>query len=223
VTTRVGMTDLFYSFGNQHPGALVLNNYPRFMQELTIPGNPVFDMGAIDLLRARERGIPRYNEFRRQLGLKPIRDLGDLTDDEAIVAKLREVYHDDVEALDLLIGTLAEEHRPTGFGFGETMFQIFILNASRRLQADRFYTDDYREEIYTKEGLAWVDDSSLKRVILRHHPELTATGLGNIKNAFEPWDTDTDLDPTRHPLRGFDPELKHDPWKGDAVSNSEVR
>ena len=26
-----------------------------------------------------------------------------------------------------------EEHRPTGFGLGETMFQIFILNASRRL------------------------------------------------------------------------------------------
>src|SRR5262249_25635530 len=50
VTKRIGMTDLFYSFGNQHPGALVLNNYPRFMQELTVPGNPVFDNGAVDIL-----------------------------------------------------------------------------------------------------------------------------------------------------------------------------
>ena len=76
-----GMADLFFSFGNQHPGQLVLNNYPRFMQELSIPGNPVFDMGAVDILRARERGVPRYNEFRRQLGLNPIRTFDDLTDD----------------------------------------------------------------------------------------------------------------------------------------------
>ena len=55
--------------------------------------------------------------------------------------------------LDLLVGTLAEGHRPTGFGFGETMFQIFILNATRRLQADRFYTDCYNEDVYTPEGL----------------------------------------------------------------------
>jgi hypothetical protein len=216
VTGRVGMTDLFYSFGNLHPGALVLNNFPRFMQELSVPGNPVFDMGAIDLLRARERGVPRYNEFRRQLGLNPIRRFEDLTDDEATLAKLKAVYGDDVEQLDLLIGTLGEQHRPTGFGFGETMFQIFILNATRRLQADRFYTDDFREEVYTKEGLEWIDKASLKTVILRHHPKLAATGLGNVKNAFEPWDTGATLDKDRHPLRAFDPDLKEDPWRGDA-------
>ena len=79
------MTDLFFSFGAQHPGALVLHNYPRFMQELSIPGNPVFDMGAVDIMRARERGVPRYNEFRRQLGLTPIRSFGDLTDDADVV------------------------------------------------------------------------------------------------------------------------------------------
>ena len=56
LSARVSMADLFYSFGNQDPGQLVLNNYPSFMRELSIPGNPMFDMGAIDLLRARERG-----------------------------------------------------------------------------------------------------------------------------------------------------------------------
>ncbi len=79
VTAEVGMTDLFYSFGNQHPGQLVLHNFPNFMVELSIPGNPVFDLAAVDVLRARERGVPRYNEFRRQLGLNPLRTLEDLT------------------------------------------------------------------------------------------------------------------------------------------------
>ncbi len=221
VTQRHAMADLFYSFGNQHPGQLILNNYPRFMQSLSIPGNPFFDMGTVDIVRARERGVPRYNEFRRQLGLTPIQRFEDLTDDGDAVERLKSVYGRDpadVEKLDLMIGTLSEGHRPTNFGFGETMFQIFILNATRRLQADRFYTDCFNEEYYTPEGLRWIDDVDLKTVLLRHHPELADTGLANIRNAFEPWDEGPELDAERHPLRASDPELddRPDRWRGEA-------
>jgi len=219
ITSRFAIADLLFSFGTQHPGALVLNNYPRFMQELSIPGNPFFDMGTVDIVRARERGVPRYNEFRRQLGLNPIRIFEDLTESADDVRKLKQVYGNnpaDVEKLDLLVGTLAEGHRPTGFGFGETMFSIFLLNATRRLQADRFFTDSYNDDVYTPEGLRWIDDVDIKTVILRHYPELGATGLANIRNAFEPWDTDAVLSAERHPLRACDPELKADPWRGDA-------
>ena len=219
ITARVPMADLFYSFGIQHPGQLVLNNYPRFMQEMSIPGNPLVDLAAVDILRARERGVPRYNEFRRQLGLNPIRTLDDLTDDEEHLAKLKHVYGDGpgaVEQLDLMIGTLAECHRPDHFGFGETLFQIFILNATRRLQADRFYTDNYDEQTYTAEGLEWIDACDFKSVLLRHYPDLARTGLANVRNAFEPWDTSERLDPARHPLRAYDKELRAAPWRGDA-------
>jgi tetratricopeptide (TPR) repeat protein len=223
LTSSVDMIDLFYSFGTQHPGALVLNNYPKFMQELSMPGNPLLDLGAVDILRARERGVPRYNEFRRQLLLKPIRTFEDLTDDEEQRRKLEEVYGGDVEGLDLLIGTLAEQspsRRPTNFGFGETLFQIFLLNATRRLQADRFYTTCYNEETYTRTGLDWIDDANLRTVLLRHYPELAKTGLANIRNAFEPWDSDERLDPARHPLRAFDQELGPDPWIGEMSRNN---
>ena len=231
ITAEVSMADLFYSFGKQHPGLLVLNNYPRFMQELSVPGHPVFDLGAVDILRARERGVPRYNEFRRQLGLKPIKSFDELTSDAEQVQKLREVYNapgstgDNVEDLDLLVGTLGEQHpnnRPKKFGFGETLFQIFILNATRRLQADRFYTECYNEETYTKEGMDWVDDADLKTVILRHYPELGRTGLANVRNAFEPWDEERQLDPARHPLREYDAEIKDSPWIGDRYRNPPV-
>ena len=216
LTKKYAMSDLFYSFGNQHPGALALNNYPRFMQELSVAGKAFLDMGTVDIVRARERGVPRYNAFRRELGLNPINSFDDLTDCPDLRKKLKSVYKDKVEDLDLLIGTLAEGHRPTGFGFGETVFQIFIASASRRLQADRFYTDDYNEDIYTPEGLRWIDRTDLKTVILRHYPELADTGLANIKNAFEPWDETPELDPDRHPLREWDADLKPDPWRGDA-------
>jgi len=64
--------------------------------------------------------------------------------------------------------------------------------------------------------LAWIDDADLKTVILRHYPELKSSGLGNISNAFEPWDIEEKLNDKRHPLRAWDPTLSGDPWIGDA-------
>ena len=64
---------------------------------------------------------------------------------------------------------------------------VFTLMATRRLQADRFYTNDFRPEIYTAEGMAWIDAASMKSVLLRHHPSLASTGLSGVANAFYPW------------------------------------
>lgn len=205
VSGRYSMADLFYSFGRQNPGQLVLNNYPETLQNLSIPGAGFYDLAAVDVLRDRERGLPRYNHFRRLLGMRPIVRFEDLTSDAEAVARLRSVYAS-VEDLDLLVGNLAEAHRPSGFGFGETLFEVFILNASRRLEADRFFTDDYNEQVYTPEGIEWVDRVTFKSVLLRHYPELRATGLSNVDNAYEPWDVGG-LDLERHPLRAFDPAL----------------
>ncbi|MBY0416221.1 MAG: hypothetical protein K2Q18_18755, partial [Bdellovibrionales bacterium] len=195
------LKDLFYSFGTQHPGQLVLNNFPKFMQEFTVPGHGSMDLGMVDVMRDRERGVPRYNQFRRAIGLKPIHKYADffLTPNnldarqQAVVEKFRSVYgvddagNDNVEMIDLLVGTLGEEVRPENFGFGETQFQIFILMASRRLMADRFYTENYRAEYYTQAGLDWIDDEgTMSQVIGRHMPELKPH-LKGIQTAFNPW------------------------------------
>jgi hypothetical protein len=206
VTDSLSMSDLFYSFGLQNAGQLVLNNFPETLQNLSIPGAGFYDLGAVDVLRDRERGVPRYNQFRRLMGMKPLSSIDDLSDDPEAVRSLKQVYAG-IEDVDLLIGNLAESRRPPGFGFGETLFEVFILNASRRLQADRFFTDSFREDIYTAEGLAWIDEVTLKTVLLRHFPELARTGLANVDNAFEPWDVGT-LDEKRHPLRQYDDGLR---------------
>ncbi len=122
--------------------------------------------------------MPRYNEFRRQFGLKPIRRFEDITTDPEQLAALKHVYDNDVELIDMHVGSRAESVRPTGFGFGETLFQVFILKASRRLQADRFYTDSYNADTYTREGLDWIDDADFKSVLLRHYPELATPAWG---------------------------------------------
>ena len=181
---EVGFVDAFYSFGIAHPGAITLHNYPRFLQELRKPDGTVVDLAAIDVLRIRERGVPRYNEFRRLFHLKPAETFEELTDNTEWARELREVYGD-VEKVDLMIGLYAER-LPKGFGFSDTAFRVFILMASRRLKSDRFFTRDYNAETYTQTGLDWIDETSMSDVLLRHHPKLEPA-LRGVENAFAPW------------------------------------
>jgi hypothetical protein len=201
IMEKHNLSDLFYSFGKQLPGQLVLNNFPKFMQNLTIPGFGTMDLGMVDILRDRERGVPRYNNFRRAISLTPISSYRDFfpsgveLDDrqKSIIEKFNNVYgkdeqgNDNVEMIDLLAGTLAEEVRPKGFGFGETQFHIFILMASRRLMADPFFTDKYNADYYTKAGMKWIDNEGwLKNVLLRHMPDVKDKIKG-LETPFQPW------------------------------------
>ena len=116
---------------------------------------------------------------------------------------------DNIEDVDTVVGWLAEFTRPHGFAISETQLQVFILNASRRLFSDRFFTSSFRPEFYTHLGVRWVTEngpdgkviergrpnghrvqvSPLKRVLLRNIPELQAE-LDRVINAFDPWARD---------------------------------
>ena len=113
---------------------------------------------------------------------------------------------DNIEDLDAMVGWLAEFARPHGFAISETQFQVFILNASRRLFSDRFLTSSFRPAFYTDLGYKWVNEngpdgkiseqkrsnghivevSPLKRVLQRTVPELREE-LDNVMNVFDPW------------------------------------
>jgi hypothetical protein len=177
--------DLFYSFGTSHPGAVRLHNYPKHLQTLVQDNGERFDLGTIDILRDRERGVPRYNRFRELFHKPPVRSFEELTDNAQWAEELRRVYDNDLSKVDLMVGLHAEP-LPKGFGFSETAFRLFILMASRRLKSDRFLSKDYRPEIYTKEGFTWVEETSMTDVLTRHFPEL-APALKNVESAFHPW------------------------------------
>jgi len=116
---------------------------------------------------------------------------------------------DNIEDVDTVVGWLAEFRRPHGFAISETQFVVFILNASRRLFSDRFFTSSFRPEFYSTFGADWVTNngpgpemmeeempngheqpvSPLKRVLLRAMPEL-AGELQGVVNVFDPWARD---------------------------------
>lgn len=185
VMERVGAANAFYSLGLANPGAVTLHNSPRFMHRLQRTDGLFVDVTALDVLRSRERGVPRYAEFRRRLNMTPLRSFDDFAVDAATREELRSVYDDDLEKIDLTVGMFGER-LPRGFGFSDTAFRIFILMASRRLKSDRFFTVDFTPEVYTPEGMAWLDDNTMSTVLLRHYPEL-APALRGVKNAFAPW------------------------------------
>jgi hypothetical protein len=182
--TETSMADLLYSFGTMHPGAITLHNFPKFLQHFERPGQEPIDLASIDILRTRERGVPRYNQFRRLFHLKAPATFEEMTDNPEWAEELRRIYGD-VERVDHMIGMYAEP-KPKGFGFSDTAFRVFILMASRRLKSDRFFTRDYRPEIYTQAGLDWVEDNSMRTLLLRHHPELEGP-LRGVSNPFAPW------------------------------------
>jgi len=182
---QVGFENALYSFGRMNPGAITLHNFPKAMQHLVEIDGTEVDLAALDLMRIRERGVPRYNAFRQLLHKPPVKRFEDLSDNPQWVRELREVYDDDLDAVDLMVGLFAEP-LPPGFGFSDTAFRIFILMASRRLNSDRFFTTDFTPEVYTPLGMKWLDDNGFASVLLRHFPGLRPA-LRGVANPFAPW------------------------------------
>lgn len=196
----VTIEDMLYSFGTSHPGAITLHNYPRFLRTLTRYDGEVVDLASVEILRDRERGVPRYNQFRRLMHLPAITSFDDLKNPlhPELPEELREIYgttggEDNVEDLDLMVG-LYSETPPRGFGFSDTAFRIFILMASRRLKSDRFFASEFTADVYSQAGLDWINENTMKTILLRHYPTLGPL-LRQHDNAFVPW---TSVDALTH-------------------------
>ena len=179
------LSDMIYSMGVQHPGQITLHNYPRALQRFTRIDGELMDLATLDIIRDRERGVPRYNDFREEMRMPRIHSFEELSKNKQWAEEIRRVYNNDIDKVDLQVGMYAEP-LPPGFGFSDTAFRVFILMASRRLKSDRFFTTDFRPEVYTQTGLDWVNHTKMKDVILRHHPELEPA-LDGLPNAFLPW------------------------------------
>ncbi len=179
-----GHDQLLKMFARQHAGQVVLNNKPKFLSEIEIPVLGRIDIGTLDIIRERERGIPKFNQFRRYMGLKPYATFIEITRDAKTAAKLQKVYAN-VEDIDSTVGLVAE-YKPEGYELGETQSLILSLAAVRRLQADRFYTTQFNAKTYTKFGIDWINTTTMNEVLVRHYPSLK-NELKGVVNPFAVW------------------------------------
>ena len=180
-------SNLLKALGETPSRTLTLQNYPRQLYNLQKPGFPNgINLAEIDLLRDRQRNLSRYNDMRRQLLLEPYNSIDDLTDDEEERRLLKSVY-DDVDQIDLMVGTLVDKERPAGFAFGIVAYHIFVVQASRRILSDRFLMEDFNANVYTQWGYDYVQRETFRTVIARHFPELEPR---MPENPFSNWPTD---------------------------------
>jgi heme peroxidase len=186
VHRKVSFDDVLYSIGTSYPGAPVLHNYPLHLRRLPekIDQGIMTDLAATDIVRDRERGVPRYCAFRRMLRMSVPKSFQELTENEAWQKELEKIY-EKVERVDLLTGTLTET-KPRGFAISDTAFRIFIVMAGRRIKSDRFLTSDYNPQVYTPLGIDWVEKNGMREVLLRHAPSLHSV-MRNVRNSFFPW------------------------------------
>ena len=183
---RLDLADLLYSFGTLHPGVVCLHNYPRFLQEFERPDGQLMDLAAVDIMRSREVGVPRYNEFRRLMHLAPAKDFEDMTDNPLWARGAAGASTTTTSSASTSSWACTPSAGRRASPSATRRFRVFVLMASRRLNSDRFFTDDYRPEIYTPEGIDWIADNTLKTVLLRHYPQLRPALRGR-DNAFAPW------------------------------------
>lgn len=129
-----------------------------------------------------------------------------------------------IERLDLLVGNMYEGKVHPSFAISETSFMVFVLMATRRLDADPFLNEFYNEETYSKFGLKHVKKTKgLIELLDRHYPDMTVDFKdknGKYKqSAFKP--TLTDKDWEKAIKDNIVPEKYTDEWATTKACNKE--
>lgn len=106
----------------------------------------------VDVQRARDVGIPPYNQVRRAFGLKPMESIQELVGDgDAVLTEaLVELYGNDIEKLDAYVGALVEPKRNPDLDTLGWLYTLSIKDQFTRLRdGDRFwYQNRYTPEEY---------------------------------------------------------------------------
>jgi hypothetical protein len=166
-----GVEDVLVSLGMNSPGAVRLNNLPpklqtfthayvtpRFINPFAEPTcviAPIIDMAAMDIIRDRERGIPKYNDFRNLVSLgqlPPAQYFDDISDTPATAAAMADVYQWTISDVDAIVGMHGEKMN-SNQAIPVTMLAAFIPFVTSRLLNDRFYNVNYDAEHYTAWGI----------------------------------------------------------------------
>jgi peroxidase len=152
------------------------------------PGSGGMDLITLNLQRARDHGLPGYNDTRATLGLSRKTHFSEITTDAGIQAVLAQVYAD-VDSVDLWIGAMAEDHLPEA-NVGELLATGLALQFRHLRDGDRFFflyddalSEDEKQKIRT---------TSFANVIERNTEMTTIQQMA----FFTPDDIDSDGDRT---------------------------
>jgi hypothetical protein len=121
-------------------------------------------------MRNRVPGVPRYNEFRRLLGMKAPTTFDELTPNPDWPRELRDGYEGDIESVDLMVGDYANGCRRVS----RSVIRLFEFHSHGVAwpQKDRFFPSECRPARSPGKACNGWRTTPLF-VVLRHFPELS--------------------------------------------------
>jgi peroxidase len=133
------------------------------LRNFLVDGPTQLDLAAINIQRGRDMGLGTLNQTREALGLTPYTSFDEITSDPETAAALEQVYGS-VDAIDLWVGGLAEDHVAGGV-IGQT-FGIIVDDQFTALRdGDRYY---FENQNFDKQTLNEIKDTTLSDLILRN-------------------------------------------------------
>jgi peroxidase len=132
----------------------------------------LLDLGAINIERGRDVGLPYLNAMREELGLDRYDSFEALTSDVGTREALRQVYGGDIDKVELWVGGLAEDHVNGGL-LGETFHRIVEDEFLRIREADPAY---WENQDWSPEEHDLIAGTTMSDIILHN------TGIRSIQD-----------------------------------------
>ncbi|XP_065342525.1 dual oxidase [Cloeon dipterum] len=125
------------------------------------------DLGALNIMRGRDNGLPDYNTVRHAFHLPKITNWTEINPQLAqerpeLFEKLESAYNGRLDDIDLYIGGMLESYNNPG-----PLFSAIIVDQFTRIRdADRFWFENEDNGIFTKEEIKQIKKISLYDVII---------------------------------------------------------
>lgn len=125
------------------------------------------DLGALNIMRGRDNGLPDYNTVRKCFGLPKVSNWSEINPNlfQAEPEKfqsLEKLYGRDLNNVDLYLGGMLESQNGPG-----PLFQAIILEQFRRIRdADRFWFENTQNGFFTDEEIEKIRATKLWDIIV---------------------------------------------------------
>jgi len=166
ITTPGGLDPFFKGMAvqtMQQFDAKVIDDVRNFL--FGPPGAGGLDLVAINIMRARERGLPDFNTIRAAYGLTPYGSFPQINSSSQVFSTLHELYGD-INNIDPWVGFVAEQPSSPLSVVGPTLQRILQVQFTALRDGDRFYYEN--DPVLTAEEKDIIRNTKLRDVIVRN-------------------------------------------------------
>lgn len=132
------------------------------------PGAGGLDLAALNMQRARDHGIPTYNDLREAVGLSRYTNWSQISSSADVQGRLAAAYGD-IDLIDPWVGGISEDHLPGG-SLGELFTTVIVDQFTRLRDGDRFWYSN--DPSFSSADIFALESTSLGDII-RRNSEMT--------------------------------------------------